>query len=79
MEVGCYVTVDDGDTYVTFHELNVRKEIKTIAKRSWTVRVTVSFTARFKPHRGLVQYQLHVHVTQILELCALRQVIYQVA
>ena len=54
MEVGCYVTVDDGGNYVTFHELNVRKKIKTIAKRSWTVRVTVSFTARFKPHRGLV-------------------------
>ena len=48
------VTVDDGDNYVTFHELNVRKKIKTIAKRSWTVQVTVSFTARFKPHRGLV-------------------------
>ena len=27
----------------------------------------------------LIQYQLHVHVTQILELRALRQVIYQVA
>ena len=27
----------------------------------------------------LVQYQLHVHVTQILELRAVRQVIYQVA
>ena len=26
-----------------------------------------------------IQYQLHVHVTQILELRALRQVIYQVA
>ena len=32
MEVGCYVTVDDGGNYVTFHELNVRKKIKTIAK-----------------------------------------------
>ena len=27
----------------------------------------------------LIQYQLHVHVTQILELRALRQVIYSVA
>ena len=27
----------------------------------------------------LIQYQLHVHATQILELRALRQVIYQVA
>ena len=27
----------------------------------------------------LIQYQLHVHVTQILELRALHQVIYQVA
>ena len=32
MGVGCYVTVDDGCNYVTFHELNVRKKIKTIAK-----------------------------------------------
>ena len=32
MRVGCYVTVDDGGNYVTFHELNVRKKIKTIAK-----------------------------------------------
>ena len=32
MEVGCYVTVNDGGNYVTFHELNVRKKIKTIAK-----------------------------------------------
>ena len=30
--VGCYVTVDDGGNYVTFHELNVRKKIKTIVK-----------------------------------------------
>ena len=32
MAVGCYVTVDDGGNYVTFHELNVRKKIKTIGK-----------------------------------------------
>ena len=32
MEVGCYVTVNDGGNYVTFHELNVHKKIKTIAK-----------------------------------------------
>ena len=32
MEVGCYVTVDDGGNYVTFHELNVRKKINTIAE-----------------------------------------------
>ena len=24
MKFGCYVTVDDGGNYVTFHELNVR-------------------------------------------------------
>ena len=28
MKVSCYVTVDDGGNYVTFHELNIR--IKTI-------------------------------------------------
>ena len=27
-----YVTVDDGDNCVTFHELNVRIKIKTITK-----------------------------------------------
>ena len=32
MKVGCYVTVDDGDNYVTFHGLNVRIKIKTITK-----------------------------------------------
>ena len=32
MEVGCYVTVNDGGNYVTFHEVNVRKKMKTIAK-----------------------------------------------
>ena len=32
MEVGCYVTVDDGGNYVTFRELNVRKKMKKIAK-----------------------------------------------
>ena len=32
MKVGCYVTVDDGDNYVTFHGLNVRVKIKTITK-----------------------------------------------
>ena len=32
MKVGCYVTVDDGDNDVTFHELNVRIKIKTITK-----------------------------------------------
>ena len=32
MEVGCYVKVDDGGNYVTFHELDVRKKIKTISK-----------------------------------------------
>ena len=37
MKVGCYVT-DDGGNYVTFHELNRKK-------RSWTVRVTMSFKA----------------------------------
>ena len=31
MKVG-YVTVDDGDNYVTFHGLNVRIKIKTITK-----------------------------------------------
>ena len=64
MEVGCYVTVDDGGNYVTFHELTVRKKIKTIGKRSWTVRVTVSFTARFKPHRGLVFFVLSVTISK---------------
>ena len=28
MKFGCYVTVDDGGNYVTFHELNVRIKIK---------------------------------------------------
>ena len=28
----CYVTVNDGGNYVTFHELNVRIKIKTITK-----------------------------------------------
>ena len=32
IKVGCYVTVDDGGNYVTFHELNVRIKIKTITK-----------------------------------------------
>ena len=32
IKVGCYVTVDDGSNYVTFHELNVRIKIKTITK-----------------------------------------------
>ena len=32
MKVGCYVTVDDGGNYVTFHGLNVRIKIKTITK-----------------------------------------------
>ena len=32
MKVGCYVTVDDSDNYVTFHGLNVRIKIKTITK-----------------------------------------------
>ena len=32
MKVGCYVTVDDGDNYVTFYGLNVRIKIKTITK-----------------------------------------------
>ena len=32
MKFGCYVTVDDGGNYVTFHELNVRIKIKTITK-----------------------------------------------
>ena len=32
MKVGCYVTVDDGDNYVTFHGLNVGIKIKTITK-----------------------------------------------
>ena len=32
MKVGCYVTVDDGGNYVTFHKLNVRIKIKTITK-----------------------------------------------
>ena len=44
MKVGRYVT-DDGGNYVTFHELNRKK-------RSWTVRVTVSFKARLQPHHG---------------------------
>ena len=28
MKLGCYVIVDDGGNYVTFHELNVRIKIK---------------------------------------------------
>ena len=32
MKVGCYVTVDDGGDYVTFHELNGRIKMKTITK-----------------------------------------------
>ena len=28
----CYVTVDDGGNYVTFHELNIPIKIKTITK-----------------------------------------------
>ena len=32
MKVRCFVTVDDGDNYVTFHGLNVRIKIKTITK-----------------------------------------------
>ena len=32
MKVSCYVTVDDGDNYVTFYELNIRIKIKTITK-----------------------------------------------
>ena len=32
MKVGCYVTVDDGGNYVTFHGLNVGIKIKTITK-----------------------------------------------
>ena len=31
-EVGCYVTVDDSDNYVTFRELNGRIKRKTITK-----------------------------------------------
>ena len=44
MKVGCYVT-DDRGNYVTFHKLNRKK-------RSWTVRVTVSFKAQLQPHHG---------------------------
>ena len=32
MKVGCYVTVDNGGNYDTFHELNVRIKRKTITK-----------------------------------------------
>ena len=32
MKVGCYITVDDGNNYVMFIELNVRIKIKTITK-----------------------------------------------
>ena len=31
MKVGCYVTVDDGSNYVTFHELSILIKIKKIA------------------------------------------------
>ena len=55
MKVGCYVTVDDGDSYVTFHGLNVRIKIKTITKAQFdSVSNRELFNARFKPHRGLV-------------------------
>ena len=59
MKVGCYVTVDDGGNYVTFHELNVPITRKTITKAQLDsvsivsmVSVTLSFKARLKPHRG---------------------------
>ena len=57
MKVGCYVTVDGGDNYVTFHELNLRIKIKTVTKAQLdsVVLVNVSFNARFKPHCGLVK------------------------
>ena len=32
MKLGCYVTVDDGGNFVTFHELNVRIRIKRVKK-----------------------------------------------
>ena len=64
IKVGCYVTVDDGSNYVTFHELNVRIKIKTISKAQLDSVVTVSFNARFKPHRGLVFFILSVTISK---------------
>ena len=46
MKVGCYVTVDDGDNYVTFHRLNVRVKIKTIGSLSTRVFETRTATGR---------------------------------
>ena len=53
IKVGCYVTVNGN--YVTFHELNVGINIKTITKAQFdSVSNRELFNARFKPHRGLV-------------------------
>ena len=48
----------------------------SVTKKGNVVKVVLEHSSL---NQCLIQYQLHVHVSQILELRALRQVIYQVA